>query len=534
MIRRIREWLLSLTGMLVAVVVLSSFLIASYEFDTWPWADRRPLHERFEFRTVRRTTLEPIQSAPGRVESSRRTVIRCELENLAGSGLTGGGASTLIWIAPEGTHVRRGDVLARLDGATYEELLRQQSIVVEQAKASHLQARLDYEIAQLAVREYLEGTVQETVQGMEGSIALARSDVSRAQERLEWTQKMNQKGYASIAQIVTDRQTVATLDLALKRQVGTYDLFLKYTLPKTEKTLRAAVTTAQTSMNNEYVRLQRQLERYELLKKQVERCTIRAPHDGVLFYHKGGGRGGPNSQNAQIEEGMSVRQKQQLFYLPDLSEMEIQLALNESVVDRIRPGLRTRCRFEALPQLELSGQVVSVNQIPVQQGDRGEDVRYFQGEVKLDHPGAGHKPGMTARVEIILPPRRDVLSVPHRAVGTDQGRKVCWVPQGDQLVRREVRLGQATPELVEILEGLVEGEQVALDPPGRTGRPQSLSGFLEKDWVVPASPPSAGAGAAPRSRAFDPTSSGAPDRRKNRRKAADGKAGPRRRTPPQG
>src|SRR5262249_14578007 len=208
--------------------------------------------------------------------------IRCELENLAGSSSTSGGSSTLIWMLPEGTPVRRGDVLARLDGATYEEMLRQQVIVVEQAKASHLQTRLDYEIARLAVREYLEGTVKETVQGMEGAIALARSDLSRAQERLEWTKRMNQKGYASVAQIVTDRQALATLDLALKRQLGAYDLFMRFTLPKTEKTLRAAVTTAETSMNSEYVKLQRQLERHALLKKQVDRCTIRAPHDGIL------------------------------------------------------------------------------------------------------------------------------------------------------------------------------------------------------------------------------------------------------------
>src|SRR5579872_2782306 len=57
MIRRIREWVLSLTGMFVALVVLSSFLIASYELDTWPWADRRPVRERYEFWPVRRTTL---------------------------------------------------------------------------------------------------------------------------------------------------------------------------------------------------------------------------------------------------------------------------------------------------------------------------------------------------------------------------------------------------------------------------------------------------------------------------------------------
>ena len=55
---------------------------------------------------------------------------------------------------------------------------------------------------------------------------------------------------------------------------------------------------------------------------------------------------------------MAVRQRQELFYLPDLSEMEVQVALNESVVNRVRTGMRAKVRFEALPDLELDGEVV--------------------------------------------------------------------------------------------------------------------------------------------------------------------------------
>jgi hypothetical protein len=186
--------------------------------------------------------------------------------------------------------------------------------------------------------------------------------------------------------------------------------------------------------------------------------------------------------------------------------------------------MRVRARFEALPQLELQGEVESVNPIPLQQGNNGEDVRSFLGVVKLDQSGAGLKPGMTARVEILLPPRPDVLVVPHRGVVLDQGRQVSWVLQNDQLVRREVRLGQVTFELVEVLDGLAEGEQVALDPPGRSGRPQSLSGFLEKDWVIPASPPPKAA--APRSRSKGQSPSNSSEPRKNRRKSADGQENP--------
>jgi HlyD family secretion protein len=478
MIRRIRETLLSLTGMVIAIVALSSFLIASYELETWPWADQRPIGERYVLYRPRRAVLEPVLSAPGRIESSKRTMIRCQLENLSGSSSTSGGASTVLWLIPEGSTVKAGDVLARLDGSTYEEMLRQQEIVVNQAKSSHLQARLDHEVAQLAVHEFMEGTVPETVQQMKGTLALAESDLSRARDRLDWTTKMNKKGYASVAQIVTDRQAVTTTDLAYQRQLGAYDLYMRFTLPKTQKTLDGDVQAALTTLHNEEVRLQRQLERYQTLKNQVEACTIRAPHDGIVYYHQPRpGRGGTNSQDGPIEEGMPVRQKQELFFLPDLSEMEVQVALNESIVSRISPGLPAKVQVEALPGLLLEGNVTTINQIPLPQDRQGADIHNFIGIVKLDRTKPGLKPGMTAQVHINLPHREDVLAVPHEALVRSESRTLCFLPREDHLEPREVSLGQSTTDLVEITRGLTEGEEIVLNPPAQVSRPRSLSGF---------------------------------------------------------
>ena len=97
---------------------------------------------------------------------------------------------------------------------------------------------------------------------------------------------MKEKGYASPAQIVSEKHSVSQLELALEQKLTSLELFQRFTLPKTEKNLQGQVKSAETSLGNETLRLQRQLERLELLQKQVDRCTIRAPHDGVLFYYK--------------------------------------------------------------------------------------------------------------------------------------------------------------------------------------------------------------------------------------------------------
>jgi HlyD family secretion protein len=491
MFARICERLFNVTAAVIALVVLSSYLVASYELQAWPFAEQRSLRERYHLHRVSRTRLEPFLSAPGRVESSRRTIVRCELENMAAAGGVAAttGSSTAIWLIPEGSEVKKGDVLARLDSSTYDEMLRQQEIVVEQAKASHLQAQLDHEIAKIALREYMDGLAKETAQEMEAAVALARSNLTQAGERLEWTVKMKDKGYASVAQTETDKQTYMTMDLQLQRQLGAYDLFKRFTLPKTQKTLEADITTSQTTLDSEQVKLNRQLERLALLKRQVERCTIRAPHDGVVYYYFNSNQR-PGSQETQVEEGMAVRQEQKLFFLPDLSEMEIQVILNESVVDRVGTGLRGTVEFDALPRLSIGGTITSVGQIPNRENQRGEDIRYFIGTLKLDRSEEGLKPGMSAVVTFELPSRQGILALPHEAVIADADAPVCYVAAGENLERRDVKIGQATTDLIEITDGLTEGEEVVLDPPGQTSRPRTLAGFdsrpLPKEAFIPA------------------------------------------------
>ncbi len=458
-------------GAVVALVALSSFLIASYAKGNLPWLDRRPLRERYRVQEAFRTDLAPVLNAPGRLESAKRTVIRCQLENIA--GLTTGGASTMLMVVPEGTVVKQGDVLATFDKSNYEEMLRQQEITVEQAKASRLQASLDVEIAQLSVIEFRDGTVEETLKGMEGSLALARSNLSLAMDHLNWTAKMKKNGYLSVAAIVSERFSVSQMQFAVDKQLWSMDLYQRFTQPKTERTLERQVTSAQTTLANEDLRLARQLERLKALTKQVEYCTVRAPHDGVLFYYKD-----PNSRGRNqvvIEEGMSVRQRQELFYLPDLTELEVQMALNESVVNRVNIGMKTKIRFEALPELEVDGEVVSISQFPAAPGRDGEDYRYFLSRVKLDKTAPGLTPGMSTQVDIALSGRRNVLAVPLEAIRSVAGQKICYIVHEDSLEQRPVELGQDTTSLVEIKAGVQEGELVVLNPPSADTNVESFS-----------------------------------------------------------
>ena len=75
------------------------------------------------------------------------------------------------------------------------------------------------------------------------------------------------------------------------------------------------------------------------------------------------------------------------------------------------------------------------------------------------------RPGMSAKVEILVDQLDDVLIVPIQAVAIREGKKLCYVMDSDTPQPRAVSTGAFNDIFVEIISGLEEGEQVLLNPP---------------------------------------------------------------------
>jgi HlyD family secretion protein len=386
--------------------------------------------------------------------------VECELENISigvlGERLYAGGASVLLSIVPDGSVVHRGDILAVLDSSDYEELLRQQRMTVERSQADFRTAELNLEIARLAVREFRDGSMAESLKEFQGSIALAESDVARVKDRLDWVKRMKQKGYVPSGQVTNEEFNYARALFTLGEERAAHALFTRWMAPRCLKVLENQILAEVATLDYQRARLNRNLERLGKLERQVEHCTIRAPHDGFVIYAN------DQRREIQIEPGMFVRQKQDLLYLPDLSEMEVVTSLHESVLREVARGMRAQVFIEGMANRRLEGHVTEVAQVPT--FNWRSDVRYFDGVVKLEHPPKGILPGMTAQVEIALERKDQVLTVPSEAVAHEDGHEFCYVAHQDWLERREVKLGETTQDLLEISQGLHEGEQVVLHP----------------------------------------------------------------------
>jgi HlyD family secretion protein len=136
--------------------------------------------------------------------------------------------------------------------------------------------------------------------------------------------------------------------------------------------------------------------------------------------------------------------------------------MHETVVDRLASGMPARIRFEGLRGVTLDGRVQTVESLP-RRSILG-DVPNYACRIALDSTPPGLLPGMSAEVEVRAGVLSDVLAIPGEAVTGEQGRKTCFVIGPSGLERRMLALGLSSQDLIEVSEGLKEGEEVVLDP----------------------------------------------------------------------
>jgi HlyD family secretion protein len=424
----------------------------------------RPTWEALPRAAVRRVSFDVCVTEGGVVQSSQQTVVRCRLENLRirkrGGAFEVGGASTILEIIPNGATVKKGDVLCRLDASEYEDVAQAQTLRVLQHQAEMVQTALALQSAEIALKEYREGLLPQDIVGMRGRIALAESEMKAASDRLAWSERMMDKGYASRAQVANDRQALLSATLRLEQAQMELDTYRRYNSSKTLVSLQAEVEKARKWAIHEagdYDKSKVQLANYRSL---IDRCTIRAPHDGFVIYANGTFR--EDAERFRIEPGVSVYQGQELFYFPDLTKMEIVAMLNETVVAQVRCGMPAQVRVEGLQGREaLQGHVESVESLPRRSFN---DVPYYPCRIALEVIPPGLLPNMSAQVEIQVGRCRDVLAIPSEAVDVDHDGRICYVVGPSGLERREITPGGSTPDLIEVTDGLKEGESVVLNP----------------------------------------------------------------------
>ena len=399
--------------------------------------------------TVKRENLLISVTEDGNLESASNIDVKCEIPN----------GSTILWIVPDGTEVKEGEKIIELDSASIDEQLEAQKGVYEKALAAKIKATEDAGAAEIAVREYAEGTYVKDLQLADANITLAMEDLRSAQNVLEHTKRMARKGFTTPLQVEADEFAVKRADLQLATYKTEKKVLEEFTREKTLKALQATREAAEAAARSEEATMKLEKAKLDRLESQLSKCVITAPQSGMLVYYKERSRFG--SSSATIEEGAPVRERQVIAQIPKLTEMQANVPVHESKVEQLKPGMRAHLK---VLEKEFQGTVTSIANQPESKSFFQAAVKEYPTMVRVDGDASGLRPGMTAEVEILIADLRDVLTVPVSAVIPSRGAYHCYVQTARGPEKRQLLLGMTNDKMVEVKDGVAEGDKVVLNP----------------------------------------------------------------------
>jgi RND family efflux transporter MFP subunit len=145
---------------------------------------------------------------------------------------------------------------------------------------------------------------------------------------------------------------------------------------------------------------------------------------------------------------------QPLVQIANLEDVEIAASVPAEYLGRMRVGQKVEATTDAYASRRFAGQVVAIAP-SVDPANNSALAR-----VRVSNPGALLKVGMFAEARVQVGERRGVLVVPPSALSKENGEAAVYVLSGDIAERTVVKIGLETPNAVEIVSGVSEGQKV--------------------------------------------------------------------------
>ena len=190
-----------------------------------------------------------------------------------------------------------------------------------------------------------------------------------------------------------------------------------------------------------------------------------------------------SSPRRKIRLGDRVTPSQGIVRVVDVDRMLVDTSVPERSVHRVRPGQPATVRLEAFPDLELSGRVTTIGVLARTTRDQMVETQRFDVTIELDPTDAELRPEMTARVDIRVGERRDVVRLPVNALFDRDGLTLVDVWDGGRREAQQVEIGEQNQRFVEVVAGVEEGERVMLvgepapgNPSGAASAPRAVTG----------------------------------------------------------
>lgn len=459
---------------------------------------------------VRRGPMTISVAQAGTIQAAEQQIISSEVQ----------GSPTLIYLIEEGSHVKKGDLLAQIDESSLQDNLVVQQILVQNAEAAYIRARetlavtknqseSDISLAKLNARfatedlpQYTEGQYKQDLMVADSKITMAEQQVQLAAKKQEWSEKLLKENYIAQSELDADRLAYnrAKLDLELARAAKSLlEEFtftrklaqLKSDMDQTERTLeraqlKASADTVQASadLKAKESEWHQQQEKEIKITNQIAKTRILAPRDGLVIYATSVKSGGFRGNQQPLEAGQQVRERQELIYLPMADTMIADIQVSESNLEKVRLGLPVIVTVDALKGRSFAGKITRIAPLPDAMSLwMNPDLKVYQAGIAIEGRQSELRSGMSCMTEIVVDRYEDALSVPVQAVLRVNNQPTVYIRQGDAFQPVSVKTGLDNNRMIRIVEGLREGDTVLLTPPlqdaARSAENRSTNGPID-------------------------------------------------------
>ncbi|MDD4873105.1 MAG: efflux RND transporter periplasmic adaptor subunit, partial [Kiritimatiellae bacterium] len=336
--------------------------------------------------------------------------------------------ATVVDIIPDGSQVKKGDILVRFDASNWEKDLPRLEREYTMARSdldSLTNAKLPLELSDIGNRlnDARQKSSEET-QALSDSRELLKEKLISEQEVKQQETK------------VTSAKALAD---SLQQQL---ELTRKYLHPSTIERAKATLASAEREFNN--------------IKTHTSNCIVRAPANGMVIY-----KILPiGSEVRTIRVGDTVYKNQTFLTLPDMSNLIMRCDVPESDITRVRIGNKTKIQALAYPDLNFDGSVETVGAMAQSVAGRPSGRKYFSVVIRVDNPDDRLKSGMSARARILSYSKKDAVLIPRTAVWWERTQPFCNLQKSSYVIKTVLKIGMANETQFEVIEGVKPGDRV--------------------------------------------------------------------------
>jgi RND family efflux transporter MFP subunit len=298
-----------------------------------------------------------------------------------------------------GSYISQGQVIATIDQ-------RDAKLKVEQAEAT-----LKQTMARLGMKEG-----ENFDSNRNADVKVAKSQLDWAKLELDRSAKLIEKG--DIPRSSYDEK-VTNHNLAQARYQAALD-----------------------SVNQQLAGVEQQKASLALARKALTDTVVRSPISGAVK-EKHASRGSYMTVNGRI------------VTLVKINPLRLRADIPESSVAAVRTGQTINVNVDAFPNRAFTGRVVRIGP------SLDERTRALTVEAEVANSGNLLRPGMFAKSRLITAANAPAILVPQRAVAPAAGQSKVFVIENGKAVERIVKTGATDGDLIEIVEGVKDGETVA-------------------------------------------------------------------------